>query len=341
MISRERDPNVALVWGARGFIGSALALHLRSRGWHVRALTRALDRQPPPSAEGVEWLELGSGDRARAFDRALDGVSVVFNLAGSSGAVASNRDPIESLESNCRLQLEFLAACDRSAYPLRVVFASSRLVYGPTGAVAVNEQSPVGPRSMYAAHKLCVEHYHQIASQRGRVSHTICRISNPYGLDESAPGKSYGFINALIHRALGGDTITLFGDGRQLRDYIFIEDLTAMLRLCAERPAARNAILNLGYGESVTMRDAACEMRRLLGDGPIEFRPWPAEYEAVESGDFVMDTSRAKAILGYSPRYDLSSGLRAVRDSYTPSLLEEATTAARAAAGVAASSSHG
>jgi nucleoside-diphosphate-sugar epimerase len=326
----------ALVWGARGFIGRALVAHLRANGWRVRALTRALDGPPPSWGADIEWIELAP-DRARAFDRAVDGVSVVFNLAGSSGAVASNRDPIESLESNCRLQLEFLAACERSALPVRVVFASSRLVYGPAGLNAVSEQSPIRPLSIYAAHKLSVEHYHQIASQRGRISYTICRVSNPYGVDTDPCGKGYGFINALIQRARTGQVMRLFGDGGQLRDYIHLDDLTTMLRLTAERGAARNVVLNVGYGGSLTVRDAAHEIQDVFRGGAIEFRPWPAEYEAVESGDFVMDTSRAKAILGYSPRYDFSAGLRAVRDSYTPSLSKEAPTAARAAATVALS----
>jgi UDP-glucose 4-epimerase len=338
MILTERRSNQALVWGARGFIGRALVAHLRARGWRVRALTRALDGPAPSWAGDTDWIELAGTNRAAAFDRALHGVAVVFNLAGSSGAVSSNREPIDSLESNCRVQLEFLAACGRAAQPLHVVFASSRLVYGPAGCSAIDERSPVGPRSMYAAHKLCVEHYHQIAAQHGRLSYTICRISNPFGLDARASDKGYGFINALIHRALTGQVMTLFGDGRQLRDYIYIDDLTAMLRLCAERPAAVNAILNLGCGRSVAMREAAGEIQRALGGGPIEFRAWPAEHEAVESGDFVMNTARAKTVLGHSPRYDFTAGLRAVRDSYTLSLSGVPTTAARAAAAVGTAS---
>jgi nucleoside-diphosphate-sugar epimerase len=339
-VTIRHQSHSALVWGARGFIGRALVVHLRARGWRVRALTRALDGRAPSWGSDIEWIELAR-DRSRAFERAVDGVSVVFNLAGSSGAVSSNRDPIESLESNCRSQLEFLAACERAGSALQVVFASSRLVYAAAGAVPVDERSPVGPRSVYAAHKLCVEHYHQIASRRGRVTYTICRLSNPFGLDAGAGGKGYGFINALIHRALGGQSMTLFGDGRQLRDYIFIDDVTAMLRLCAERPGARNTILNVGSGTSIEMRDAAREIQRALGGGPIEFRPWPVEYEEVESGDFVMDTSRATAILGYAARHDFSAGIRAVRDSCSPSLSEEATTAACAAAAGEPSSSRG
>jgi UDP-glucose 4-epimerase len=301
------------VWGARGFIGRATVAHLRARGSHVRVLTRAVDRTAPVWPADVERVELPAAERATAFDRALADVAVVFNLAGSSGAVASNRDPIESLDSNCRLQLEFLAACQRAPQRVHIVFASSRLVYEPAGVRPVAETSRVQPRSVYAAHKLCVEHYHQIAAQTGRVSYTICRISNPYGLDAEAPGKSHGFINALIQRAYAGQSLTVFGDGRQLRDYIHIDDLTALLCRCGERSEARNSVLNLGCGESISIRRAAKIIQRVLGGGRIEFCPWPDDYHAVESGDFVMDTSLARHELAYSPQHTFETGIAAVR----------------------------
>ena len=180
------------MWGARGFIGGALLAHLRDHGWRVRVLTRArTDDSPLNGAAGC--VTLPDVDRHRAFDRALDGVDAVFNLAGSSGAVSSNRDPVESLESNCRLQLEFLDACGRAASAPHVVFASTRLVYGPSGRRPVDEHWPVEPRSMYAAHKLCVEHYHQIAQDvavdRG-VSHHHDQIV------DTVPG---------LQRVIGGD----------------------------------------------------------------------------------------------------------------------------------------
>jgi UDP-glucose 4-epimerase len=322
------------VWGARGFIGSALVTHLRSTGWRVRVLMRAGAPRPD---ESVECVELPEGDRRRAFDRALDGVTAVYNLAGSSGAVSSNRNPIESLDSNCRVQLEFLAACDRAASAPHVIFASTRLVYGPSGRRRVDENWPLGPRSMYAAHKLCVEHYHQIASRRRAITYTICRISNPYGEDRSASTKGYGFVNAMIDRASAGESITLFGDGRQLRDYIHVDDLTTMLRLCAERDAARNTVLNIGFGSSIALRDAAGEIHRTFGGGPITFCPWPDEYDAVEVGDFVMNTSRAQTVLGYAPQHDFKTGLEAVRASRPAPLLTTAASAANSAAASAGS----
>lgn len=309
----SRSPNLpVLIWGARGFIGRALVDHLAGLGYRVRALSRRRAEPDACRARSVEWLELDSLDRARAFDRALDGVSLVFNLSGSSGAVASNHDPIESLESNCRLQLEFLAACARMARAPHIVFASSRLVYAPAGRTPITEDHPVAPLSMYAAHKLCVEHYHRIFAQRGKSTFTICRISNPYGLDESAPGKGYGFINALIQRAMAGERLTIFGRGVQLRDYLYIDDLATILRLCGERIEARNEVLNVGYGRSLSIYEAATRIQRTLG-GVIDLKPWPKEYETVESGDFVVDIAKARALLGYAPGCSFQSGLEQIK----------------------------
>jgi len=283
--------------------------HLLACGWKVRVLARPTPQPAPGWADEVDWVVLDPADRPRAFEHALDGVSVVFNLAGSSGAVASNTDPLASLESNCAQQLHFFKACERSAAMPHVVFASSRLVYAQAGSEPVTEQHPVAPASVYAAHKQCIESYHRIFAERGALSFTVCRISNPYGWDEKAPGKAHGFINALVQRALAREPLTIFGNGRQLRDYLYIADLVQLLRLCAERAEARNELLNIGCGASVSIIDAARIIQRAFGGGPIECRPWPKEYAAVESGDYVADVSKARAALGRSAIHDFTAGI--------------------------------
>jgi UDP-glucose 4-epimerase len=315
-----------LVWGARGFIGTNLVSHLLASEYHVRVLSRPNPEPRPSWAFGVEWTTLDPDHRAAAFDRALSDVDVVFNLAGSSGAVASNNDPLESLAANCQLQLEFLTACARARRQPHVVFASSRLVYAHAGSRPVAEDAPLGPLSVYAAHKLCIEQYHRIYALRGALTFTACRISNPYGLDRCAPAKGYGFVNALIQRALADRPLLLFGTGLQLRDYVYIDDLVAFLRLCAEVPAARNEVLNAGLGASVSILEAATAIQQHLGGGPIEHRPWPAEFEAVESGDFVVDIAKARALLGYAPRFGFAAGISDVRQrtaSLSPSLFRD------------------
>jgi UDP-glucose 4-epimerase len=298
------------VWGARGFIGQHLVPALLARGARVTVLARtAVDAAPPPWAERVVWHALHPHGDARAdFADAIADAAVVYNLAGSPAAVVSNRQPLVSLDSSCRLQLEFLDACAASGLKPHVVFASSRLVYAGKGTAPVRETDTVAPLSMYAAHKLCTEHYHRIYALADAITYTIARISNPFGEDEQAEAKSHGIVNALIARARRGLPMTLFGRGRQLRDYVYIRDLVDGLIRCAERPEARNQVFNIGCGRSVSMFEAAELIRNRVG-GSIEFRPWPAAYQSVESGDFVADISKAGALLGYVARWDLASGL--------------------------------
>ena len=314
MTDRRHHRKLTLVWGARGFIGTHLVPALLERGDEVRVLSRSGSIIPDGWARQVELIQFDPAEPATAFERAIDGVRVIFNLAGSSGAVASNAEPFDSLDSNCRLQLEFLDACARRRRMPHVIFSSSRLVYAQAGDHPVTEQHPTSPRSMYGAHKLCVEHYHRIYAERDAITCTICRISNPYGLDQAAPGRSYGFVNALVQRALAGEPLVLFGSGVQLRDYLFINDLVAMLLLCATRREALNATFNLAFGRSLPMREAAMVMCEVLGGGPIEFRPWPREYQLVESGDFVADTAAARSRLGYTPQFSFEHGIAEIRE---------------------------
>ncbi len=246
---------------------------------------------------------------AETIRQAVSTCSVVFDLVGSSGAVSSNRSPLENLDNNCRIQLEFLEACALAGSKPHIVFSSSRLVYGQTGSQPVAEDHPVAPQSIYAAHKLCIENYLQIYASLGHITYTTCRISNVYGFDTGPKGQGYRVVNAFIRQGLAGKSITLFGDGSQLRDYIYIADLVEALMRCGTLPSARNELLNIGAGASVTMRDTASLIRKLTGGPPVHFAPWPQDYGTVESGDFVANIEKAKSLIGLSCKYDLAAGL--------------------------------
>lgn len=281
-----------LISGGTGFIGSALARRLSDS-----ARVIVLSREP---AEGRVSQD--------AFEDAVHQSDLVFNLAGTSGAVASNRNPPESLASSA-WQLRFLAACAESPRQPRVVFASSRLVYGRPESLPVGEAHPLRPDSFYAAHKLFVEHYHRIFAQRGSMSYTICRISNPYGLDLGAhPSQEYGFLNRMVRWAVEGSPLKLFGEGTQLRDYIFIDDLVDALLLCGREEGARNETFNIGSGVGTSILDAAREIAR-QSDSPIEHVEWPEGYEDVETGDFVNDISKIRSRLGFAPRVSFAEGI--------------------------------
>lgn len=282
-----------LISGGTGFIGSALARRLSGS-----ARVIVLSRQP---ADGQVSQD--------AFESAVAEAGLVFNLAGTSGAVASNLDPAESLATSNAWQLRFLAACAKSPERPRVVFASSRLVYGKPESLPVGESHPVHPDSFYATHKLCIEHYHRIFAQHGGMSYTICRISNPYGLDLGAhPSQEYGFLNRMVRWAVEGSPLKIFGEGTQLRDYIFIDDLVDALLLCGREEAARNETFNIGSGVGTSIVEAAREVSAQSG-AAIEHVPWPAGYIDVETGDFVNNIGKARARLGFVPRVSFAEGI--------------------------------
>jgi len=304
-------PRAVLVWGARGFIGSHLVPRLLAEGCEVIVISRAAPRDAVrPWRDRVRWIQYdathGSLD---VLTEAVAAVDCIFSLAGPSGAVHSNRAATASLDGICRLQLLLLDACQRAATRPHIVFASSRLVYGRTGPAPVAEDHPTRPDSMYAVHKLCAEQYYRLGAARGDLTYTILRIANPFGADPASTEKPHGVINSLLARALAGEIMTVFGDGRQRRDYLYIPDLIDALWLAASVEAARNTLINIGRGEGIAFADAAQRIRALTGAPPVAFAPWPPDAALVETGDYVSDISYARRVLGFSPGYDFTTGL--------------------------------
>jgi len=299
-----------LVWGATGFIGKHLVGDLIASGMHVTVVTRTQNNAV--SLEATSRLRVVTipecPQMAEMLSECVAESQVIFNLAGVSGAVRSNSNPIESLDGNCRIQAMLFRACEIAGNCPHVVFSSSRLVYGNPGIIPVAETAPLFPQSIYAAHKVCIENYHRIAAHRNLMTYTICRISNPYGLNKSGNGEGYGFISDLIGSGLRKEPLQIFGDGAQLRDYVHISDLVRGLRLCAEKGNARNQTFNLGSGHGISIRDAALAIHAHTG-APIVYKAWPDQYAAVESGDYVSDVSLAKSAIGFSPRYSFTEGL--------------------------------
>lgn len=300
-----------LVWGACGFIGRHLVARLLKEGARVSVLTYDRRRYAtPPWADDVQWFEFHNtlADDA-ILSEALEDAHLIYNLAGTSGAVASNREPLASLDDICRSQLRMLAAAQLAGRKPHVVFASSRLVYGHPESLPVAETAPLAPASMYAAHKLCVENYHRIYAAQGALTFTILRITNPYGTDLAAKRKPYGFINKLIHQGLDGQPMTIYGNGKQLRDYLHIDDLVEAFVLAATRQEARNQTFNIGSGAGMSILDAAMSIQRLTRSGAVQFVQWPPEYALVESGSFVADIRKAGEHLGFRPRISFEDGL--------------------------------
>ena len=141
-------------------------------------------------------------------------------------------------------------------------------------------------------------------------------MTNPYGAGQPSERTAYGIVNRLIHLALAGETLTIYGDGRQLRDYIYIDDAVAALLTAGASEATDGRVYNVGSGVGTPLVEMAHAIVRLTGRGRIALVPWPTLAEQIETGDFVADVSRMRADTGWTPRTPLVEGLRRTIDTY-------------------------
>lgn len=307
--------------GGLGFIGLNLVPELLRAGARLEVVNRSLD----PLA--LRWLDRQAGGGPVSVHQGdirdveklqdwLQAADLVINLAGESGALKSERDALMDAQVNVGGHLAVLEALRGRQHPPRVVFISSRLVYGVTGSIPVSETHPTRPTSLYSLHKLTVEHYHRIYWEHFGIPYTVLRLTNPYGPFQLPYRREHGVVNRFILSALRGETITLFGGGRQLRDYIHISDASAVILRAATEERAVGEILNVGAGVSLSVREMVERIVEVIGSGKVETAPWPEGYERVETGDFLCDTRRIEHLLGWKPTMDLDTGIRRTVECY-------------------------
>jgi UDP-glucose 4-epimerase len=301
-----------LVLGGLGFIGTHVTERLQALGADITVGTRSLDHHREAAAafgsRGVKCVEADLGDRD-AIHAAVKGQDVIFNLAGQSGAVRSMEDPWTDLEVNCRGNLVLLEALRRESPEAKLVFASSRLAYGHgTGAATVEEQAP-DPLCVHAVHKLAVEQYMRLYRRLYGLRFSVARLTNPYGAGQPTGRTAYGVVNRMIHLALAGETLPIYGDGRQLRDYIYIDDAVGALLRLGETRESDGRLYNVGSGVGTPLVEMARSIVQLAGSGRLALVPWPKLAEQIETGDFVAGIARIRREVGWEPRMPLADGL--------------------------------
>lgn len=301
-----------LVVGGLGFIGVNLTARLTEAGAETTILTRDRARHAEQAAiferGGVTVIEGDLRDR-EAVSGAVRGQQVVFNLSGQSGAVRSMDDPWTDLDVNCRGNLVLLEALREHNRDAKVVFAGSRLQYGHPDRVPVAEDAPQDALCLHAIHKQTVEKYLALYDRLFGIRYTVARITNPYGPGQPPGRTAYGVINRLIHLAITNGTLSIYGDGRQLRDYVHVDDTVQALLAMAASERADGRAYNVGSGQGTRLVDLANTVIELAGGGRVEHVAWPPLAERVETGDFVADISRIERDLGWRPAIALREGL--------------------------------
>jgi len=298
-----------LVTGGFGFIGRHLVQHLIEKNHKVVIVDRPKKHKVIPSnwknRTEVIWSNI---ENIENYQHVIKEVNTIYHLAGVSGAEQSILDPFSSLDSLCRDTLKILEACWTYNPHVNFIYPSSRLVYGCVEKLPVKENANVDPTSIYGLHKLMVENYIKLYSRLYNLNSVILRITNPYGptLNNNS---LYGIINWFIHQSLKGETIKIFGDGSQIRDYIYIDDLVDLLLKCKDI-RSENIIYNVGSGNGISISEMVKKIISYTGTGSYEFEAWGEIQEFVETGDFIADITDAKSQFNWAPVYTLDKGIK-------------------------------
>ena len=303
-----------LVTGGAGFIGSNLARRLVGCGAHVVLV----DSLIPEYGGNLQNLA-GIDDRVRlniADVRDEHGMTylvqqqdVLFNLAGQTSHLDSMADPYTDLEINCRSQLAILEAVRKNNPGLIVVYASTRQVYGVPDTLPVTEDHPLRPTDVNGINKMAGEWYHVLYHRVHGVRACALRLTNTYGPRMRVRDARQTFLGWWIRRVIDGEPIEIYGDGRQLRDLNYVDDVVEALLLAAAHRAADGQVYNLGHPAPVSLNDLAALLVDVAGGGRAAFVPFPPELERIDIGHYYGDYSRIRGALGWEPRVGLRDGL--------------------------------
>jgi UDP-glucose 4-epimerase len=309
----------ALVTGGLGFIGINIIKRLLDLGAEITAVDNFVSPELRKllasvySQLNIVVADIRDEDKVERVVREQD---IIFNMAGKSGAADSNKTPMNDLDVNCRGHLTVLEACRRFNPCVTIIFPSSRLVYGKPLYLPVDEAHPLAPDSIYAVHKLTVENYHLIYSKLYGLKTTVLRISNPYGPMQIESARPYGIANKFIQSAVKGEQITIFGEGVQQRDYIYIDDLVQAFMMTGLKQEASGKVYNIGDAQTVSLLDLAQLSIEVAGSGKIVKVPWPDEYGAIETGDYQSNIDLASKELEWRPTTALTDGINKTVEFY-------------------------
>ena len=298
----------ALVTGGAGFIGSHLARRLLEDGVEVTVLDN-FSTGRRSNLEGVgDDLRLVEGDVANLDDvrEAVRGCDAVFHQAALPSVPRSIADPVASHAANATGTLNVLVAA-RDAGARRVVIASSSSVYGSVPGLPKHESMPTLPISPYAVSKLAAESYCRSWHDLYGVETVALRYFNVFGPRQDPTSAYAGVVPRFISAYRAGESPVIFGDGRQSRDFTYIDNVVEANLGALRSPAAPGRVYNIACGERITLNRLAKELGRIIGSGaePIHVAP-----RAGDVRHSLADISAAQADLGYDPQISLTEGLR-------------------------------
>ncbi|MGZ0705293.1 NAD-dependent epimerase/dehydratase family protein [Pseudomonas sp. L5B5] len=272
---------LVLITGGAGFIGSHLADALLAKGYSVRVLDDLSTGKPGNLQLDNPRIELIEGDVADAalVNRVMQGCTAVVHLAAVASVQASVDDPVQTHQSNFIGTLNVCEAMRQQGVK-RVLFASSAAVYGNNGeGLSIDEETAKAPLTPYASDKLASEHYLDFYRRQHGLEPAIFRFFNIFGPRQDPSSPYSGVISIFCERVQQGLPITVFGDGEQTRDFVYIGDLVQVLLQAIEAPELEVGAVNVGLNQATTLNQMLAALAEVVGQLP------PVSYGPARAGD--------------------------------------------------------
>jgi len=313
-----------LITGGLGFIGSNLARRLVGLGADLTLVDSLI-----PDYGGNHFNIEGLEDRVHvnisdvrdtySMRSLVQGKDYLFNLAGQTSHLDSMLNPVPDLEINCLAQLSILEACRTCNSGIKIVFASTRQIYGRPHCLPVTETHALNPVDVNGINKMAAEKYHLLYSDVYGMHATALRLTNTIGPRMRIKDARQTFVGLWIRQLLENKPIEVWG-GKQLRDLTDVEDAVDAFLLAAANPATKGQVYNLGGSEVVELAGLAKLMVEVNGGGKYSVCDFPADRRAIDIGDYYADFSKIRSELGWAPKKTLRETIESTLEYYRKSI---------------------
>ncbi|MDH5645693.1 MAG: NAD-dependent epimerase/dehydratase family protein [Candidatus Heimdallarchaeota archaeon] len=310
-----------LITGGLGFIGSNLARALVSMGADVTVVDSLI-----PQYGGNEFNIVDIRDKVTvnvcdvrdpfAMAYLIKDKDYLFNLAGQTSHLDSMTDPQTDLDINANAQLSILEVCRKENTKIKIIFASTRQLYGKPSYLPVDEKHPIRPVDVNGINKLAGEWYHLLYNNVYGIRACALRLTNTYGPGMRVKDARQTFLGIWVRLLIEGKPIKVFGDGMQLRDFNYVDDCVEALLMTGASDIANGKVYNLGSKEIIGLKDLAAMMVTMGYGGEFELVPFPLERKAIDIGDYYSDFSLITEELGWSPKINLKEGIQRSLEYY-------------------------
>lgn len=310
-----------LITGGVGFIGSNLAMSLVELGANVTLVDSLI-----PEYGGNLWnvepvkdkvnINISDVRDEHSMKYLVKNQDYLFNLAGQTSHTDSMSNPYADLDINACAQLFILEACKKHNPDIKIVFASTRQIYGKPQRLPVDENHPLHPVDVNGINKMAGEWYHLLYNNVHGIRAAVLRLTNTYGPRMRVKDARQTFLGIWIRSLIENKPILVFGDGKQIRDFNYVDDAVSALLLCAATDDANGQIYNLGADDPINLLDTARLLIDINGGGDYKIIPFPEDRKAIDVGDYYADYRKIRSQLGWKPKVELAEGIKKTIEYY-------------------------